>query len=764
MRSTAVIALLGATVILLIPWLPPLWLICSMVILLLLLYWHWRFFYLRLLLIMMSAFSFALWHAHLRLAWYLPQSLENKVVMAQGLIVSVPISDKLHTSFVFSLTRLEQQTVAHEKVKLNWYGKHPRLHVGDTWQLRVKLKRVHGFANPGSFDYEKYMLQQDIHAVGYVRDAVDNHLVNSHWYHHPIDRLRQYLAVEIERSLANSTYMPMIMALVVGEKRGIQATQWQVLQRTGTNHLLVIAGLHIGMISSVIFFLTHFFWRCSRTLVLILPARQAAAIVTLLGAVAYSALAGFSIPTQRALVMITIFMVSLLARRYLPLGLGLSFAVLGVLLLQPLATLSVSFWLSFAAVGIIFYAMSARLNPGGIYWRLGRLQVAVSLGLIPFTLLIFHNASLIAPLANAIVIPLVGFIVVPLSLVAVALHGLSIFLSQATLHLAAMIMAIVWHILSWFAAHPWFAWQHAIYTFWSFLAAVLGILLLLAPRGFPARYLGMVWLLPIIFLQPSTPKFGDARFTLLDVGQGLAAVVQTAHHVLVFDTGAKYSTNFDLGTAVVIPFLRSQGISKVDRLVISHGDNDHIGGAQSLLRVIPVKQITTSVPERFKPLIADYCLAGQHWQWDGVKFRFLYPDKLHLGLDNNSSCVLRVSVGNKHLLLTGDIEKFAEDFLLTRERPYLPAHIIVAPHHGSKTSSSLAFLQAVQPRYVFYPTGYLNRFHFPSTIVQQRYARLAATAFSTAQDGAISLLLSRNSKVKPIGYRQQIHQFWRQSV
>ncbi len=764
MRSTAIMALLSATAILLLPWLPPLWLVFSTAILLLLLYWRWRFFYLRLLLIMMSAFGFAIWHAHLHLAWHLPQSLENKVVMARGMVASMPISNRLHTSFVFSLTRLQQQTVAHQKVKLNWYGKHPQLHVGDTWQLQVKLKRIHGFANPGSFDYEKYMLQQDVRAVGYLRDAPANQLVDSRWYHHPIDRLRQYLAAEIQRSLANSPYMPMIMALVVGEKQGIQTTQWQVLQRTGTNHLLVIAGLHIGMVSSVIFFLTHFFWRWSRTLILILPARQAAAIITLLGAVAYSALAGFSIPTQRALVMITVFMVSLLLRRYLPLGLGLSFALLAVLSLQPLATLSVSFWLSFAAVGIIFYAMSARLNPSGMYWKLGRLQIAVSLGIIPFTLLIFQNASLIAPLANAIVVPLVGFIVVPLSLVAVALHGISIFLSHAILHLAVMMMAIVWHILSWFATYPWFSWQQAIYSLWSFLAAVLGILLLLAPRGFPARYLGVVWLLPLIFLQPtSMPKLGSARFTLLDVGQGLASVVQTAHHVLVFDTGAKYSANFDLGNAVVIPFLRSQGINKIDRLVISHGDNDHIGGARSLLQAMPVKQIDTSVPQRFKSSIAHYCLAGQHWQWDGIKFRFLYPDKQHLSLDNNSSCVLRISAGNKHLLLTGDIEKFAEDFLQTRARQYLSAQIIVAPHHGSKTSSSLAFLQAVQPRYVFYSIGYLNRFHFPSNIIQQRYRLLKVTAFSTAQDGAISVLLSQNKAIKPKSYRQSVHHFWGQS-
>ena len=267
--------------------------------------------------------------------------------------------------------------------------------------------------------------------------------------------------------------------------------------------------------------------------------------------------------------------------------------------------------------------------------------------------------------------------------------------------------------------------------------------------------------LPLFLSKPITPTFASAKFTLLDVGQGLASVLQTAHHVLVFDTGAKFGPGFNLGEAVVVPFLRSQGISKVDMMVISHGDNDHIGGAQSILSAMPVKQIVTSVPNRFKSRHANFCLEGEHWQWDGVKFRFLYPDKSHLGLDNNSSCVLRISVGKKHLLLTGDIEKTAEDSLLKQDGRYLRAQIIVAPHHGSKTSSSLDFLLKVRPKFVLFPVGYLNRYHFPSQQVLLRYQKLGAKLYRTDNDGAISLLLDKNRPIKPEAYLSLEKRFWR---
>lgn len=771
MHKYAIAALIGASLILFLPHLPGWWVLGFLLALAVLLVWAsthfntqhaWLLSCSLCIACLVVFFCYASGTAHFRLSWQLPQSVENKPVLVQGEIVSLPETDAIHSSFLFSLSSLNQQAVANKIVKLSWYGHVPNLRVGDDWQLLVKLKNIHGLANPGGFDYEAYALQNNIHASGYVRSSQQNNLKSAKWYHHVIDRLRERLARIIAQTLAGSPYMGMIQALVIGDKSAINSQQWQVLQRTGTNHLMVIAGLHIGMISGLLFLLTHFLWRRSRYLSLMLAAKQAAAIAAISTAICYSALAGFSIPTVRASIMVLVFMLTILGKRYLSLGIGLAYALIFVLIHFPLASLSVGFWLSFAAVSIIFYGMSARVNANSLWWRWGRLQFVVSLGLIPFTLLLFQNASFISPLANAIVIPIVGFVVVPLSLLASLLVWFWPIAATYLYHAAAWVLNIVWHILATFAAHPLFAWQHAIYSNWILLAAILGVLLLLAPRGMPAKFCGVIFFLPLFFYQPPLLAVGTARFTLLDVGQGLASVVQTTHHVLVFDTGAKFGPNFDMGQAVVVPYLRSQGIQHVDMMVISHGDNDHIGGAKSVLQALSVREIRTSVPKRFtRP--AGFCLAGQHWRWDGVQFRFLYPDRAHLGLDNNSSCVLLVSAGDKRLLLTGDIEKPAERFLVQHDHNELLANIIVAPHHGSKTSSTLVFLQRVKPQWVLYPVGYLNKYHFPSQIVMRRYTILGASEERTDSDGAISLRLERNTSIKPIGYRHSQLRFWRHS-
>ncbi len=763
MRMAAIAVLCGTSCLLFLPKLPALSFLISLLLMLLSLYQYSHAIILRFLLIASCAFIFSVWQAEHRLAWQLPKKLEGRILSVQGTIVSLPEGDRVHTHFIFSLKKLMEKKVPDIKIKLNWYGKYPVLKVGDHWQFIVKLKRIHGFINPAGFDYARAMLQKNIRAIGYVKSSALNHLLSSPWYSKPIDRWRQYLGNIIARTLKNSPYRMMIAALIIGEKDGLQAAQWQVLQRTGTNHLLVIAGLHIGIVSSLTFFLFNYLWRQIPYLLLLFPAKQIAAFASLLSAFFYSALAGFSIPTQRALVMMMIFMLSIMNRRYLPLGLGIAYALLSVLILHPLATLNLGFWLSFAAVSIIFYSMGVRLQLKGIWHKWGRLQLALSVGLLPFTLLFFQNASLIAPLANLIVIPIVGFLVVPLSLLAILVHFLSITFSHWLLHLAVLFLSFAWHILVWLAEKPLLSWQQAIYSFWSLVAAYIGILLLLAPRGFSVRYLGIFWCLPLLFLKPQNLPLKTIKFTLLDVGQGLASVVQTAHHVLIFDTETKFSNNFDLGSAVVVPFLRQQGIRKVNVLVISH-DNNHIGDAHAILNTMSVHKIFTSVPERFRRQRVYLCLAGQHWQWDGVSFRFLYPDKSHLHLDNNSSCVLRVSVGKQHLLLTGDIEQPVERFLVAHKAQFLPAQVLVAPHHGSKTSSSLLFLRQVRPRYVLYSVGYLNRFHFPSTSVVSRYQSIGAEAFSTVKSGAITVIIQENKPIKPSGYVEKAPRFWRHSV
>jgi competence protein ComEC len=704
------------------------------------------------------SFSYSVWTAQQRLSWQLPESLENQIMPVQGTIVSIPELKNDHFNFVF---RIEQFPIklAPVLVNLNWYSPPPNVRVGQSWQVTVKLRKIHGFANPGGFDEEANMLQKNIGATGYVTGK-NNQLLATTKNYYFLDSLRQVIAQHIVTDLPNSPYAAMIQALTVGVKSGISSDQWQVMQRTGTNHLMVIAGLHIGLLSGLAFLIMNFVWRRHSQLPLIVPTPLVAALAALIMALIYSALAGFSIPTQRALIMLSVFLVATLWRRNLLLGLGIALALILVIVLQPLALFDAGFWLSFAAVTVILYGMGARLFPQNKWRTLLRLQFVVGLGLIPFTLLFFQNGSLIAPLANAIAIPIVGLVVVPLSLTGALFSFIWPSIANVMWHAAALLLEGVWWILVHLGEIPFLVWQQAIYSWWSLMAGICGWLLLFAPRGIPNRWLGVLWILPLIFTKPFAPIENSFKFTLLDVGQGLASVVQTAHHVLVFDTGAKFGADFDLGAAVVVPFLRHDGISKIDMLVISHGDNDHIGGAQSVLKNFPVKQIFTSVPQRFAPLVANECLAGQQWQWDGVQFKFLYPVPSMLGLDNNSSCVLRISVGNEHLLLTGDIEKPAEEVLVKTAANDLPAQILVAPHHGSKTSSTPLFAQAVHPKFVLYPVGYLNKYHFPSASVLMRYEQLGAHDFASNQCGAISLLISSDKISIPDCYRESHSKWW----
>lgn len=762
MKIMAFAALIGASSILLLPRLPPIGLLWTgLLVSLLLLFYVWRS-HNKYLLFVAIALLFFCYHALIaqqRLQQQLPQPLQNKMLHVTGEIVSLPRKSTISQSFLLQTTTVENKP-QKMLLRLSWYDKYQHLRLGQQWQLLAKLKRIHAYANPGSFDDEAYALEQNLAASGYVRRSDFNHKLSDSNWRQWLSHLRQVIAEHLQNSVKNKTFLPMIEALVIGDKSGLSATQWQVLQRTGTNHLMVIAGLHVGMLSGLVFLLVQLLWRTQRQLALRLAAKQAGAIAALSTAIVYSALAGFSIPTVRATVMLAVFMCALIFKRQLSLGLGLAYALFLVLLLFPLATMSVGFWLSFAAVSIIFYGMSARLAHQGWWWKWGRLQWVVSVGLIPFTLFWFQNASLISPLANTIVIPLVGFIVVPISLLGTLLSFCWPVVSLHLFALAVLVLKLVWAILNFFAHLPMAAWQHGVSSFWVLLLAVLATLLLLAPKAWPAKWLALFLLLPLFLTHSKAPSYGQVKFTLLDVGQGLASVVQTQHHVLVFDTGAKYSANFNLGAAVVVPFLHSQGIGNLSLLMISHGDNDHIGGAESVLQAYPGTPVLTSVPERFHTA-AHYCLAGEHWHWDGVNFLVLSPSSSDLGQDNNSSCVLKVSADGKSVLLTGDIEKPAEHYLLQHQRQYLAATVIVAPHHGSKTSSSLAFVNATHPQWVLYPVGYLNKYHFPSSVVVVRYDKIGAQPLRTDNAGAITLWLRENKSIKPIAYRLSQPRFWR---
>jgi competence protein ComEC len=719
----------------------------------------------RFITVIICGFLWALCCANHKLSWKLPDQIEGRTIQIQGNIQTIPNIFYQTASFLFYVKKLQyddQIQPVNAQVKVTWRSKNlPVLHVGDAWKLTVHLKKIHSTANPGGFDYEAHAFEEGIRAAGYIVDKEKNQLLISHWYYRPIDRVREMLKNKIEANIVKSNTSSWITALIVGERNNIPQTEWDVLRNTGTNHLMAIAGLHIGIMAGFAYTLISMFWRRISILTLYFPAQYAGSIAALLMALLYSSLAGFSLPAQRACIMLITFLFFTLLKRNLLSWHAWATALILVLLIDPFSVLTESFWLSFGAVALIIYGVSGRLAPSGLWWKLGRIQWVIALGLVPLSFWLFQQCSLISFIANSIAIPWVGFLVVPMSLLGAATLLFSAKDGGFILSAADKVLNILWIILTKLAHLSWASWYQYIPHTWIIVIACLGIILLLVPVGVPGRYFGLFWLLPLFLYPAKDLKSGEAIFTLLDVGQGLSTVVQTQHHILVFDTGAKFNTNFDMGESVVVPYLRSEGVKKIDMLMISHGDNDHIGGAEAVLKAFPTQVIKTSVPEEFLNQHASYCLRGEKWDWDGVNFEIIYPTTDFLGLDNDSSCVLRISVGPHQILLTGDIEKFAEKNLTEFELPQLKSEILVAPHHGSKTSAEDAFVTAVQPHYVLFPVGYRNRYHFPHQIVVDKYKKLAAIELDTVNSGAVQFEINEKLSLQfPTEYRKAHLHFW----
>lgn len=707
---------------------------------------------------------------HLALQGGLAPSLEGRDLLVEGQVIGVPVADGRGTRFRLRPLRLWLGAAGHEQrlplpgdLLLAWYREAPLLQPGECWRLRVRLKRPSGFMNPGGFDYEGWLLREGIRARGYVREAraEDENRRLQAAAGRGVDRLRARLRAGIVTALDGHPQTALVTALVVGDRSMLSNDQWQTLTATGTNHLLAISGLHVGLVAGLAFFLGRWSWARSARLSLHLPAPKAGAVAALLAATAYAALAGFAVPTQRALVMVAVVMLALLLGRRSRPSSVLALALLLVLIIDPLAVLAPGFWLSFAAVAVILLGAAGRLGRRG--WREGAwVQWRVTLGLLPLLALFFQQASVVAPLANLFAVPWVGLLTVPLSLIGSAGWLLSPHLGAPLLGLAADSLALLWWLLTALQAWPHAQWSLPAPAAWALVCAMFGVLWLLLPRGWPGRWLGLVWLLPLFVARAPALPPGQAEFTLLDVGQGLAAVVRTRGHTLVFDTGPRFPSGFDTGRAVVAPFLRQRGVERLDLLLVSHGDNDHRGGAASLAAAFPPTRVLSSVPQRLPGLAAEPCRAGEGWSWDGVRFELLHPSlAIGVGEGNNRSCVLRVSAGDQHLLLTGDIERPAEESLLRQRPADLRAELLVVPHHGSRSSSTAAFIDAVAPRYALFPVGYRNRYRLPAPAVIDEYAKRRIQRLDTARHGAIVFRLGTGDGPRlEATWRQTAARYW----
>ncbi len=624
------------------------------------------------------------------------------------------------------------------RLRLRWRDPEALPRPGELWSLTVRLKPAAGMRNPVGFDYGAWLFRAGIGATGYVKRWPAPRLEAD--IAGPVEKARRWLAGRMEH-LEPLPGAGMLRAVTLGIRDRVDTVQATAFRTTGTAHLFAISGLHVGLVSGFVFLLVRRLWRLSARLCQRYPAPRAAALAGLLAAAVYAALAGFSLPTQRALLMIAVLHAGPLTGRRTSSVHAFSMALLAVLLLDPLAVGGPGFWLSFGAV--FFLWLIARSDGQGEGSRLAvivralRTQWLLSLAMVPLTVVLFQQVQWLAPLANLVAIPVFGMLILPGALI-----GLLLLAVHPTLFwpwwLSGRLAEALAGFLQWLAALPLaeYHWSPAPEA----IAWMTGlVLMLLSPAGLPGRRLALLWSLPVLFPAAHAPQPGRFDLVLLDVGQGVAAVVRTARHALVYDTGWRSPSGFDTGRAVVLPWLRRQGVAQVDVMIVSHGDLDHRGGARSIDRAMPVCRLFTSAPERIYWRPVTRCRAGQAWHWDGVRFEMLAPTGEENG--NDASCVLAVEAANgQRLLLAGDIERRSERRLVRRVRD-LAADVLVVPHHGSGTSSSPGFVRAVRPRHALVPAGRFNRYRLPAPEVLARYRRIGSRVRVTGIDGAIACRL-----------------------
>ena len=721
-------------------------------------------------------FYHAAWQAQQRLSISLADEWQGRDIGVIGVVAELPRISEHGLRFAFDVEQtLTPQARVPPHIYLSTYSA-PQdaplaLRAGERWQLALRLKQPHGSSNPHGSDFEIWALENKVRAVGYVQAKGDNHRIDAaaSGPMYRIESWRETVRDKFDATLAGAPYAGVLSALAIGDQSSIPQSQWQVFTRTGVNHLMSISGLHITMLASLGFALTYWLWRRSVRLTLWLPARKAAALAALLVALGYALLSGFGVPAQRTVYMVGAVAAALWLKRNFSLGQILSIALLGVLIPDPWAVLSPGFWLSFGAVVLILYVTAHRLARSHWLKEYAVVQWAMTIGLVPMLLALFQQVSIVSPVANAFAIPLVSLVVVPLALLGAVLPW------GAPLWLAHIVMGFTMRILEWLNALPQAVWTQHAPPAWSIVTGMLGVLLILAPRGIPARWLGLVLMLPMFLNAPAPPAPATLRMIVFDVGQGLAVAVQTHDHALLFDTGPDFSGDADSGNRILVPALRALGISRLDGLILSHDDLDHTGGTTSVMQALPIDWVASSLPDD-SPLLQNFprqagqemkgsrrCTDGDHWQWDGVQFDILHPgpdaDTSIKPHDNDLSCVLRISLGSQHILIVGDIEKKSEQRLLENHAGQLNASLLVVPHHGSKTSSTPDFIAAVLPDYAVFTTGYRNRYGHPKAEVVQSYADSGAEVLRSDEDGAILVTMGAQG-LSVERYRKTHQRYW----
>ena len=725
----------------------------------------------------------------------LPLAQDKTDYVLVGVVSGVPQVNTLRTRFVLEIESLQalggpqnkSETFPDlQRVMLSWYGGRP-VRPGERWQLTVRLRTPRGFANPGGFDYAGWLFHRQISATGYIRaKGVNKNLGESGQY--GIDQFRWDVLKKIETLDYSAASKGLLAALTIGDKQGLDSETWMHMRLTGTVHLAIVSGLHIGMVAGLGMLLGNVLGRCFAALGAPVSRQQVAVLLGGGLALTYALLAGFSLSTQRALIMLSVFLLATLLKRKTRPELALLWALALIAASDPLAALSSGFWLSFVAVSTFLFWFIPR--PRGSYLRdLFSAQLIIFLPLAGLLSFFQGEISLLSPLVNLLAIPWLSIAVVPL-----ALFGMLL------LFLSADMAATVWQAAAWQlemfdTATTWLS-SYADYFVWSLPAGQSALLsvavifagaLMLMPKGLGLRSMAIVLLLTVVLSgQPflyrpdsnehSAPS-DEVSLTLavLDVGQGLSVVASIDDRAVVYDTGPKYSTGFNAGSGIIAPYLRSQGVSTIITLILSHGDADHVGGTSGLLEHFTPTRIFAGQPRRLAALGAEPCLSdqkivGENWLQAGINFEILYPWQSESALvstnsvnrlaDNDTSCVVLIRYRGKTILLPGDISTEVEAELLARDVLPKQIDVLIAPHHGSRTSSSQAFVDHLSPAHVVYSAGFNHHFGHPAKAVAARYKAAGSHAWVTGGSGAIIFRWDDAGLLLVHPWRKQAKRYW----
>lgn len=690
----------------------------------------------------------------------LPATLQGVDVAVRGRVIGLvtETNEKLPSDikFRFQVESSQETPLAGRRLQLSCYRCPLKIASGQHWMFTVRLKRPNTYASPSAFDYEKFLFRHQLVATGYLRvKSPHQRLAKSSSM---FDQWRAEIRLRLTEALPNKAAgTHIIKALVIGDKSGLTNEQRQVLQVTGVSHLMAISGLHVGLVFFVMLWLTRFLlWPFARIYHYV-PRPYLVVIPALIAAVVYSGLAGFAVSTQRALIMLAVYACCRLSGRETTVLNVLLVAMAIILFYDPFSILDVGFWLSCGAVFVIGLSLNGTGSDQSPKLNLLKLQLFLWCGMMPLGVLFFGYVSLVSPIVNLMMVPLFCMLLIPATLGFALLFvgGLDV-LGMYGLQWLAHIFDVLFAGLAWVSTLPASKLMSANVTGVHWFGLFLFPILAIASRRI-IWFLAMMMVYSLLWLPEKGQRINDLRLTLLDVGQGLSIVIETENEVLVYDTGPRYPSGFNTADAVLIPYLRYRNISRIDRLIVSHADNDHIGGYQALAESIEIGSLLTSRVDKLPE--GKRCASGQRWQSGSTLFEIVSPDAGTPEGSNNHSCVLLIRHDGTKVLLTGDIEKQVERYLL-EQRISLSADILLVPHQGSKTSSTLPFLRAVNPDLALVAAGFRNHYRHPHPEVVARYQSLGVQLLSTIESGTVQILIGDDGwLIKE--YRKDNPRFWR---